>query len=135
MGTKAHNALWDALSAIVEDGVLCSGSLDTADLHRDAVKALELAGAERAKQVTGHPNEDGHRLQLEAHGSYQVAIVTIAHDDENHPDQPAYAVELIDGLGKWLGCITTTYPGRAGFEQAKDRAAACIELLALLDEL
>ena len=47
---SAVSALWDALSAIVEDGVLCSGSLDTADLHKRAVAALELAAAERAKK-------------------------------------------------------------------------------------
>ena len=46
---NANGALWDALSAIVEDGVLCGGSLDTADLHRRAVAALELAAAERAR--------------------------------------------------------------------------------------
>ena len=43
------SALWDALSAIVEDGTLCSGSLDTAHLHAQAVAALELAAAERAR--------------------------------------------------------------------------------------
>ena len=47
---NAVSALWDALSAIVEDGVLCSGSLDTAHLHKRAVAALELAAAERAKE-------------------------------------------------------------------------------------
>ena len=46
---NAVSALWDALSAIVEDGVLCSGSLDTAHLHKKAVAALELAAAERAR--------------------------------------------------------------------------------------
>ena len=46
---NAVSALWDALTAITEDGVLCSGSLDTAHLHKKAVAALELAAAERAR--------------------------------------------------------------------------------------
>ena len=138
MSTKAHKAMWDALSAIVEGGALRSYHASNTDaLHRDAVKALDLAAEERAEREapTGHPNEHGHQLELKAHGSYQLAVVTIAWDDENHPGEPAYAVELRDGLGKDLGCVTTSFPGRAGFEMAKDRAYACIELLALLDEL
>lgn len=134
---KVHSALWDALSAIVESGVLrVQHASNTDRMHADAVQALELAATERAKaDATGHPNVDGHTLEVHTHGSYQVAIVTIARDHDDHPGEPAYAIELRDERGSPKGCITTSYPGRAGFGSAKDRAATVVEFLALLDEL
>lgn len=54
------DALWDALSDIVEDGILCSGALGKADLHQAAVDALALAADER-EAIPADVWEDANR--------------------------------------------------------------------------
>ena len=75
------------------------------------------------------PESEPRTVSTKAHGSYIIAVSV---------DEQGAFVELRDGLNAFLGCISSVPPlatEAQTIEQAKDRAATCIELLALLDEV